>query len=138
VESVLRDDNSIIRITLSGRTPLHSQLILPDSQLSILEQLNTDAFIHTPFRFVDGIRIHTQPELNMEQLRNGGDFVAELIREFDNIEKDPAVASEGISSLANELANTQLKRELRALDETDKNEIIEDAKYELLENFITT
>jgi DNA repair exonuclease SbcCD nuclease subunit len=137
IESDLHNDNTIIRVTLAGRTPLHYQLIAADSQVSILEQLNTDAFNQTPFRFVDSIRINTKPDLNIEQLRNGGDFLAELIREFDNIEKDPAMASEGISTLVNEMANLQLKRELPALEENDKNEIIADAKYELLENFIT-
>jgi DNA repair protein SbcD/Mre11 len=136
VENSYPNDNVIVRFHLTGRTQLHKTLTLPDSQSSVLEQLNTNAFAVTPFRFVDNIIVKTQPDINMEELASGGDFVASLIQEIQSIEGDATKANEVIMGCSTEIMNYQIKRELKNLTEAEMSEILTTAKYQLLDHFL--
>jgi DNA repair protein SbcD/Mre11 len=133
IDDELSNEDSIIRIILTGRTPLHSQL--QSDQNSLLEHLNSDAFVRSPFRLIDRIHVNTSPETDFEQLKQAGDFAGELIKEFDQVQEN-IDTNEWFSSITNEIANAQIRRELSSLSEDEKKQVIEDAKYDLLDQFI--
>ena len=129
------EDSAIIRLTLKGRTPLH--IILNENSESLLENLNEGILNSQSFKFIDSIKVATQPEINLDELKNGNDFIAEILKELDDVFLNEDKRNQLLESLSNEITGSQLKKELKNINEDDKAEILNKAKFVLLDKLLT-
>lgn len=76
----------IMRLSLKGRTALQSQLhranSIPDILGNVREQLTT----MEPWIWLDGLSLDTASTFNLDSLRQGNDFIADIISVFDDLE----------------------------------------------------
>jgi DNA repair exonuclease SbcCD nuclease subunit len=132
------DENAsyILRITLKGRTPLHSQLNKPGEIEQLLDLFNEGQLNQTGFTWIDQIELKTQPEINIEQVKKGTDFPSEILKMFSKYEKGSDKLQELINNVDEELTSPQAKRELAELSESEQKEILEKSKWILLDQLI--
>lgn len=70
----------ILRINVTGATPLHAELTRQESEEGIRNNLNRDAENNNPFIWFQKIEISTTPPIDKKQLAKGTDFIAEVLR----------------------------------------------------------
>lgn len=129
------NESYVIRLILNGTTTLHKEL-WQDGQVSSLQQLrNEDQLINNPFIWIDSIDLNTRPVLNIDELKEGNDFVAEVLQNLEKYKNDEILDST-INILNEEISSPQFKRELKALTEEDKELIIEKIKWKLIDKLI--
>jgi DNA repair exonuclease SbcCD nuclease subunit len=122
----------IVRINLRGRTPLHSRLIKAEGPEELLEFLNDGQLSQTHFTWIDSININTQPDIEIEQIREGSDFPAEILSAVEHYESNPDKLEDLIDKADKDFAG-QAKREIDDLSEEEKTDVIEKAKWMLLD-----
>lgn len=114
---------------------MHKEL-WQDGQASSLQQMrNEDQLINDPFIWIDSIELSTRPVLNIEELKKGNDFVAEVLQNLDQYTNREALESL-INDLFQEITSQQFKREVDPLQEEDKNAIMEKVKWSLMDKLI--
>ncbi len=75
----------VLKATLSGRSAVHEVLRRPGALEQLLESLRDDCELRPPWCWWDGIDDASAPVIDMEALRQGSDFVADLIEIFDDL-----------------------------------------------------
>ena len=126
----------IVRITLEGRTLLHSYFNKPEEMRELMDFLNDGQMSQNYFIWVDSIEVNTQPNINIEQVRERSDFPAEILAAIEYYESNPDKLKELIDNADKGFTSHQAKREINELSECDKREIIEKTKWMLLEQLI--
>jgi DNA repair protein SbcD/Mre11 len=124
----------ILRISLIGRTELHKLLIKPGESFQITAMLNEGRLDGAGFCWIDRIIIKTSPPADIDQLRNGNDFTAEMIRYIERHENDKLLLDGILDRLQEELPLARILRETEGLTDTEKKEILERAKWLLIDN----
>lgn len=130
------DGSAIVRLTLMGRTDLHAQLNQAGEIDQLLEHLNNGQLQQSPFTWIDHIEPRTRPMLDPVQLRNRNDFAADVLRSFETITADDELSSALIRQAAEQFASFETKRELEELTAEEQQEIIEKAKWMLLDSLL--
>ena len=130
------DASCILRLTLKGRTSLHGLLHRPGETNNLLNLLNEGQLQHDRFMFFDQIILQTLPDVNLDELKEANDFTAEILKSFDRLESDQAHLTELFSILEQEFGSQPAKRELEDLTEEEKKEIIDNARWQLLDQLI--
>ncbi len=132
------DENAsyILRITLKGRTQLHSQLNKQGEIEKLMEDFNEGQLSQANFTWIDQIDLKTQPDIDIDIIKKGTDFPAEILKMFDDYEKDEKKLEGLITNIDEGLTSHQVKRELTVLSESEKNEILEKTKFMLLDQLI--
>jgi len=128
----------IVQITLTGKTRLHAQLRKPgeiDGLRSLI--MNEGQLLETPFMWIDRIEANTRPDINMDEIEKGNDFAAELVKLFDNYSDDAAKRTTLLQSLSEELLSAPIKREIVPLSPEDEKDLIERAKWLVLDQILT-
>ncbi len=128
--------NYILRITFKGRSSLHSNLNKPGEIEQLLELFNEGQLNQSNSIWIDRIDIKTQPNIDIEQIKKGTDFTAEILKSFEKVEANPENLTELIKSMGEELSNYQVKQELIELSDDKYKEILEKAKWMLLDQLI--
>jgi exonuclease SbcD len=132
------DENTsyILRITLKGRTTLHSQLNKPGEIDQLLEHFNEGQLNQTNFTWIDRIEVKTRPDIDIEQVKKRADFPAELLKTIEEYENNAEKLKELIKNTDEDLSSPQTKRELTELSEHERKGILEKAKCMLLDELI--
>ena len=132
------DENTsyLLRITLKGRTTLHSLLNKPGEIEKLLEHFNEGQLNQTNFTWIDRIEVKTRPDIDLEQVKKGADFPAELLKTIEEYENNAEKLKELIKSTEEDLSSPEAKRELAELSEHEQKEILEKAKFVLLDELI--
>ena len=130
------DTSCIIRLTLKGRTSLHRLMHRPGETNKLIELLNEGQLQHDRFTLIDRLVLQTLPDVNLEELKEANDFTAEILKSFDRLESDPAQLTELFSALELEFGSQPAKRELDGLTEEEKLEILDNARWHLLDQLI--
>lgn len=132
------DENTCycLRIILKGRTSLHSLLNKQGEIDQLLEHFNEGQLNQTNFTWIDKIEVKTQPDIDIEQIKKGTDFPAELLKTIEEYENNPEKLEELIKNAEEDLISYQAKRELAELSESEQKEIHEKAKWMLLDQII--
>ena len=132
VKDTIRGNDSvsyILRIALKGRTPLHT-LLNNDSELkTLLDELNDAQPDRDQFTRIDSISVETQPDIDMDKLRKGNDFTAELLKMIEET-KDPLSLFRAIED---ENKIPAVARKIIAEYPTDETALMEKVKWLLLE-----
>lgn len=125
------EDSYILRIVLEGRTPLHKRLARSGELEELRKALNEEAAAGTPFLFIDSILSETRPDINLEELREGNDFTAALIKKVESLE--PEAFLQEVEE-ASGLPPAVLRRV--HLDSAGKRDLLEKVKWMLLDQII--
>jgi exonuclease SbcD len=129
--------SKILRIKFTGRTVLHGQLNEPGASEDLRNSLNEDQLTEDPFLWVAQINIHTRPDINLDEISRGNDFPAEALQVFDQYSKDGDRRKELLKKIEAEMLSGQIKKELAALGIEDEKDLIEKAKWLILDQILT-
>ena len=135
-EGSRQDSASILRVTLIGRTALHGLLHRPGETRNLLGMLNEGQLQQEFFTLFDKLILQTMPDVDLDEMKEANDFTAEILRSFDRLESDQAQLTELFSILEQEFGSQQAKRELDDLTEEEKKEILDNARWQLLDQLI--
>ena len=107
----------VLRITLTGRGPLHDSLNKQDfSPDALVERINAEWTDRTPFAWCERIVNATASEFNREERLGGSDFVADMLRLRDQSRDDSELLTRLGSGLNDLYSHREHGRLLRDLD----------------------
>ncbi len=132
------DETSLIlRVTLKGKTPLHNTLKIPGETENLLEYLNPDRIsLERRFTWIDSIDVKTIPDMDEQEIKKGGDFASEIIKVFEEYADETEKLNELITRTEDDMGNREVRREIQELTEEEKKDVIENAKWMLLDRLI--
>jgi len=131
------DDNvsCVLRINITGRTPLHSYLNKPGETEQLTGLFNEGQLEHSVFTWIDQISVNTSPLINISSIAKGNDFAAEIVKIFKKYETDSKGLADIFKSANDEISYSILK-EVNELSVQEQREILEKAKWMLLNQLI--
>jgi exonuclease SbcD len=131
------DDNvsCILRINITGRTPLHSYLNKPGETEQLTELFNEGQLEHSVFTWIDKISVNTSPLIDINSVAKGKDFAAEIVKIFKKYEIDSKGLADIFKRANDEISYSTLK-EVNELSVQEQREILEKAKWMLLNQLI--
>jgi exonuclease SbcD len=132
------NDNYILRITLKGRTPLHNDLNKPGEIEQLIQLFNEGQLTHDHFTWIDRIELKTWPDMDTGQAKKGKDFIADILNTFDRYENEPGMLKQLLLDAEEEFSSLTVKKELDELTETEAREVLEKAKWMLIDQLMTT
>jgi DNA repair protein SbcD/Mre11 len=136
VESYNENVNYILRITLNGRTGLHSELNERAEVEELVQHFNEGQLAEQYFTWIDQIYADTRPDLDLEKIKNSSGFSAEILKNFDQYHEDDKRLEELIRKVEEDFINIQLKKEIDELTVDMKLGMVEKAKMILLDRLI--
>lgn len=126
----------ILRIVLKGKTTLHKHLIKVGEIDELIKSLNDGQLMQSNFIWIDSIDLKTQPDIPIEEIEMQNDFPADIIKTFREYENDSGKLAELFNSVEAEFLNTVARRDFVGFNETRKKEILEKAKWKLIDELI--
>ena len=132
----LAETGLVVRLALEGRTPLHAQLNKPGETEQLLQHFNQEMTNTGRFIWFDRIGLNTLPELDLNQLREAGDFTAGILQAFEEATNDQEALEQLIGEAEASFASAEARRELDALSDSEKRAVIETAKWMLLDKLL--
>ncbi len=136
VEDYDENVSYILRVNLTGRTTLHAHLNKPGELEKLQEYFNEGQLNQINFTWIDRFEINTMPVIDIEQIRKGNDFAAELLKAFGEYELDLKRLDELINSINEEFLGYRINKEIGVLTEYQRKEVFEKAKWKLLDQLI--
>ena len=135
-ENYHKEVNYILRINLTGHTNLH-KLINDKSEINeLVEFLNEGVTDQEYLRWIDQVYVNTRPEIDIERIKNGSGFAAEILQKFDIYFEDNEKLAELLKIADEEFVNAQAKKEIGDLGENTSKDILEKARMILLDKLI--
>ncbi|MFO7933209.1 MAG: DNA repair exonuclease [Bacteroidales bacterium] len=126
----------IVRVLIRGRTPLHAIMSRPGEMEQITGQYNEGQIHRTRFVLIDRIELQTRPDIDMDRIREGADFTAEILKFLEGYEQDQERLSALIDTVDREFVSPNARRELESFSGMEKKEILGRAKWLLLDHLI--
>ena len=78
----LTHEGLVVRLVLTGRTPIHNELQNPGASKTLAEEINAFFEGHSPWIIVD-LSIQTYGTYDLESLKEGKDFIADLLNLYE-------------------------------------------------------
>ena len=97
---------TIVRLTVSGRTPAHGELGRAGVFADLVESVRHEQSRGEPWIWLDRVADETVPVLDLDAVRSGKDFSAELVRIADDLAADPEALRAMVAQIAAPLANS--------------------------------
>ena len=135
-ENYNEDVNYILRINLIGSTGLHKSINDMAEIDELVEFLNEGQLNQQYFRWIDRIYVNTRPDIDIEKIKNGTGFSAEILKNFDTYLKDDNKLSELIKNTEEDFVNAQAKKETGDFSDSSEKEMLEKARMILLDKLI--
>jgi len=136
LEDYEENTSCILRISFYGRTPLHSLLNKQEEVEQLVHYFNEGQLNQMNYIWIDSIRVKTRPVIDTEQIKKGADFTAEILKTIEKFEGEPGKIAGLIKDAESDFNSPQTKRELKELSEDDHKEILEKAKWILIDQLI--
>jgi DNA repair exonuclease SbcCD nuclease subunit len=96
-----RDERHVIaRLTLVGRSAVHADLARPGAVADLLEDVRAEFGSGDPWLWLDRLEDRTGALLDLDALRGGADFAAEIVRVADEMARDPELTEGLIAEIA--------------------------------------
>lgn len=124
----------IIRLRLSGRTPMHSAFAADPEGLR--EHLNSEWEETGTLIRVDRIDVHTQPEIDLNELRSRDDFTASLVAAFDELDMNKEERKKQIEELQEDFYKHKIMRRMEGLSDEEMKDVVERARWLLLDKLM--
>ena len=97
---------AIMRIDLVGRCDAHTDLARPGALEDLIEDVRAGQPAEAPWLWVDRIRDLTRAPIDLDRIREGADFAADLVRTTDALLADPEEAATLLGSIVAPVATT--------------------------------
>ncbi len=137
IEGYQEQSSYIVRVRVRGRTSLHTVLKRSGEMQQLAEQFN-EGQIHQPnFVLIDRIEVQTNPDIDLDKIRKSGDFIAEILLYIEEFEEEEEKLTGLIESMDEDFVSPGARREIAPLTAGGKKEIIERAKWLLLDHLMT-
>ena len=126
----------MLRVNLTGKTHLHSQLNKEGKIEELVEFFNEGQLDQDNFCWVEQIKLNTKPNLDLNQIKQQNDFSAEVVKKLERLSEHNSQIEQKVEKINNEF-NSKAKRELDKLNISDQKEILAQAKWKLLDQLLT-
>lgn len=124
----------VIRMTLTGRTAMNEALQKENSLKEIEERIQNEFSNRDPWLWVE-LKIETAGIYDLDELRQGNDFVADLIRLYDETERQ-AKFDELLDALKPLFIDWNGSRDLEELTDKDLRELLIQARDQTLDRLV--
>lgn len=94
------------RLTLAGRTEIHSDLARSGTLAALVDEVRREQAAREPWMWLDRVTDHTAAAIDMDAVREGGDFASELVRIADELAGDPAALATLMDEITGPLGST--------------------------------
>ena len=128
----------VLRLQLTGRTPLCSVLRRASNVVDLLSELNDGELVESPFVWIDRITSSVTPQIDLNKRSKGKDFIANLLSQCKTYESDPGLDEEIRKELELLFQNWSGSRHLDTLDKKTLHELLEEAKMICVDRLIKT
>ena len=98
--------HTVARIALVGRSAAHADLSRPGVAAQLFDDVRAEAVVDTPWVWIDRLVDRTSPLIDLDEVRGGPDFAAELVRIADDLVADRAELEKIVADIASPLATT--------------------------------
>ncbi len=120
---------SIVRMELTGMTPVHSQLTPVDDFLEGLDPYIEELVNQENWVWLESIRIRTRPEVSREELLAGRGFAADFLKEVERIRSNPEEVSKIREEILRDLyGHRDGKKHLPPLSQEDIFELMQEVE----------
>lgn len=106
----------VLRLVLADRAPAHAALRRPGALRDFVADVRAEGLDREPWVWVDRIADRTRPAIDLDALRAGEDFAADLLRRTDAVLDDDAAASALVQSIAGDALGAVDARDVPHLD----------------------
>ena len=89
----------IARVTLGGRSGVHGDLARPNAVPDLLEDVRAEFGAGDPWLWLDRLEDRSGALLDLDALRGGADFAAEIVRVTDETARDPDLTDSLIAEI---------------------------------------
>jgi DNA repair exonuclease SbcCD nuclease subunit len=96
----------VVRMTLVGRSGAHRDLVRAACLQELAEDVRRDQAAASPWVWLDRLADRTAPPLDLDAVRKGGDFAAEVVTGGDALAAEPGALEALIDELSAPLAAT--------------------------------
>jgi len=96
----------VARVSLVGRSSSHADLSRPGVATQLFEDVRAETALAEPWLWLDRLDDATAPPIELDALRGGPDFAAEVVRISDELAGDPALLAELVGEIAAQVAST--------------------------------
>ena len=118
----------VTRITIQGRGALHRELGRTATLATLQEQARSLGAQRTPFIWIERLSLKTRPDLDLSSRRNGQDFLADLLRLFDEVRGSPDELQALGEALSDLYHHRNGRKFLSAPDERLVRELLDEAE----------
>lgn len=131
--------HAIIRLSLTGRADLHAELHKGDAVGDILGRVREDFEGRTPQIWLEKLILTTAGTYDLETLRRGNDFIADIISIYDELEDAESESWQEVQgTLAILFSNWQGKNYIEELSKDKLLELAREARGLTLDKLIGT
>lgn len=130
------NDNYILRIILKGRTHLHHYLTKPGETEQLTRLFNEGQLAQNNFTWIDRIELKTWPDIDIDQVKKGKDFIADILNTFDQYENESEMLKQVLQNAEKDFSSPLARRVLNELTEPELKEILEKAKLLLADQLL--
>jgi len=118
----------VLRITISGNGLLYTEIQKENAIFDLLDRIRETFASEDPFVWVQEIEANCRPEINLEQLKQRGDFLSQVIKIAEEINDTESSAREMLKPVLSELfENRHFQKALQELSQDEMTGIIEKA-----------
>jgi exonuclease SbcD len=122
----------ILRLTLTGRGPVHRELRLPGNLAELLDEVRQQGMSQHPWVWVESLHLNTTPDLDLAALQQGSDLAATVLTTLEDTRAVGELPPETQSLLESLYLNPQGRRYLPELAALDWRIILENTTDEIL------
>lgn len=113
----------LVRLSLKGRTDLHSQLQRANSISDLLQNVREQLANREPWIWLDRLDLDTASTYDLDSLRQGKDFTADIISIFDELENPESPCRQELYETFQPLLNKWQGRSY--LEELSRDELLD-------------
>jgi DNA repair protein SbcD/Mre11 len=134
IDDYVPSSGYLLRVKLVGRTPLH-HLINNNRETEKMAALYNESQLHTGI-IIDKITCSTLPDADLEELKKGNDFTAEILNEFDSYSANAELLENALEDIESEFTSGAARNELEPLTHEEKQEILARAQWMLIDQLL--
>lgn len=108
----------VVRIELDGRSDAHAALVRPGVFRDLVAEVRAEGLERDPWVWVDRIVDRTRPAIDLDAVREGQDFAADLVQRADLVLGDPAQTRAYVEALSASALDILDSRDVPELDAT--------------------
>ena len=123
----------VLRLELTGRSAAHAELARAKVLDDLLADIRATGLAREPWAWIDRLKDHTRPAIDLDLVRAGSDFAADLVALTDALLSDEQALEEYVSTVARPILGALDSRDAFA---PDARSVIERARDRALDRLM--